>query len=253
MGSATGPSRYSTSYKSRKWYAYIDFSVSYPNNTQATISVTLYFRGNSDTWGQVGKYCSGAISIGGTQVASFAAGSQSWLFSNITSKQVLTGSRTINRTTAQQNIAVSGWVNLSSSSAYHSSSGASTASGTQAVAALPSYAINYYGNGATGGSTAAQTKYYGVNLALRANGFDRPGYDFVSWNTNADGTGTTYAAEATYTGNAALNLYAIWEAKPVYIKESGQWYPGIPYVKVGNTWYQNSGLFVKENDVWVPL
>ena len=32
------------------------------------------------------------------------------------------------------------------------------------------------------------------------------------WNTKADGTGTSYASGASYTGNAALTLYAIWTA-----------------------------------------
>ena len=197
MGSATGPKRNSTSYKSRKWYAYLEWSISYPNNTQATISATLYFRGNSDTWGQVGKYCSGAISIGGTQRASFSAGSQSWLFSNITSKQVLTASATINRTTASQNIAVSGWVNLSSSSAYHSSSGASTASGTQAVSARPAYTVTF-ANG-YGGTHSTATVYYGYTTTFPA--ISRTGYTFNKWNGSYAAGATTPAitANTTYT------------------------------------------------------
>lgn len=33
---------------------------------------------------------------------------------------------------------------------------------------------------------------------------------FSKWNTNADGSGTDYAAAASYTANADLTLYAIW-------------------------------------------
>lgn len=212
MGSATGPTRTpsSSSYKSRTWYAYIEWSISYPSATTATISATLYFRGAKGNWGQVGKYVSGAISIGGSQVASFSAGSQSWQFSNITSKQVLTGSKTITRTTAAQNIAVSGWVNIASASAYDSSAGASTASGTQSVSAKTSYTISYNGNGATGGSVSGQTKWYGTNLTLRSNGYTRTGYTFSKWNTAANGSGTSYSAGGTYSANAAATLYAIW-------------------------------------------
>ncbi|MDD3881898.1 MAG: InlB B-repeat-containing protein [Eubacteriales bacterium] len=36
------------------------------------------------------------------------------------------------------------------------------------------------------------------------------GKSFSKWNTNADGTGTDYAAAASYTANASLTLYAIW-------------------------------------------
>lgn len=33
---------------------------------------------------------------------------------------------------------------------------------------------------------------------------------FSKWNTKADGTGTDYAAAASYTANADLTLYAVW-------------------------------------------
>ena len=38
----------------------------------------------------------------------------------------------------------------------------------------------------------------------------RRGYVFQGWNTKADGTGTEYAANANYTANADLTLFAIW-------------------------------------------
>lgn len=252
MGSADGPTRTpkNSSYKSRKWHSHIDWSVSYPSATTATISVTLYFQGVKSTWGQVGKYVSGAISIGGVQVASFATGSQSWLFSNMTSKQVLTGSRTITRTTATQNIAVSGWVNIASASAYDSSAGASTASGTQAVSAKTSYTVSYDGNSSTSGSTASQTKWYGTNLTLQANGFKRTGYDFIEWNTASNGSGTSYKPGGVYSANAAVKLYAIWKRKPINKKINGIWHSGIAHVKVNGTWKAASNIYVKINGVW---
>ena len=73
-----------------------------------------------------------------------------------------------------------------------------------------SYAVTYNGNGSTGGSTSSQTKVNGTALTLRSNGFTRTGYTFVRWNTKADGSGTNYAAGASYTTNAALTLYAQW-------------------------------------------
>lgn len=39
----------------------------------------------------------------------------------------------------------------------------------------------------------------------------RTDYNFLGWNTKADGTGTNYAAGANYTSNATLTLYAKWE------------------------------------------
>ena len=72
------------------------------------------------------------------------------------------------------------------------------------------YAVEYDGNGADGGSTAAQTKIYGTSLTLQDNGFSRTGYSFTGWNTSADGSGSAYAAGASYTANSAVTLYAQW-------------------------------------------
>lgn len=89
--------------------------------------------------------------------------------------------------------------------------------------AAATYAVTYDGNGSDDGSTSAQTKTYNVNLTLRANGFTRTGYTFDGWNTKADGTGTSYAAGDTYSGNAALNLYAQWQRAniPLYVNVDG--------------------------------
>ena len=82
---------------------------------------------------------------------------------------------------------------------------------TFTVGAKTSYAVSFDGNGATGGNTLAQTKWYNESLALRSNGFTRAGWTFAAWNTKADGTGTSYAAGSSYTGNAALTMYAQWK------------------------------------------
>lgn len=83
------------------------------------------------------------------------------------------------------------------------------------------YSVTYNGNGNTGGSTASQAKYWGTALTLRANGFTRTNYTFQHWNTKADGSGTSYAAGASYTANAAVTLYAIWKKNniPVFIND----------------------------------
>lgn len=88
---------------------------------------------------------------------------------------------------------------------------------------VTSYAVTYNGNGADGGSTASQTKVYNTNLTLQSNGFTRTNFTFIEWNTSADGTGTSYAEGAVYTGNAALTLYAIWKQNniPVFINDNG--------------------------------
>lgn len=72
-------------------------------------------------------------------------------------------------------------------------------------------AIRYDANGGSG-APDGQTKYYGINIVLSSTVPTRTGYTFQSWNTNANGTGTSYAPGATYTGNTELTLYAIWKA-----------------------------------------
>ena len=43
------------------------------------------------------------------------------------------------------------------------------------------------------------------------NDFDNPGFDFIGWNTEADGSGTTYAPGATLADLGNVTLYAQWE------------------------------------------
>ncbi len=81
---------------------------------------------------------------------------------------------------------------------------------TFTVPALNSYPVTFNANGGTG-APSVQTKYYNVPLTLSNTKPTRTGYAFVRWNTKADGTGTNYNSGASYTANAALVLYAIWE------------------------------------------
>lgn len=120
-----------------------------------------------------------------------------------TKKLVESAVRTVSRTHSSQTIQCSGYVS--------SYAGQSSWYGNVTVAALASYTVTYNANGGSG-TTSAQTKWYGESLTLRSNGFTRTNYVFKCWNTKSDGTGTNYAAGATYTGNAALTLYAIWYA-----------------------------------------
>lgn len=194
------------------------------------------------------------------------------------------------------------------------------------VPALDSYGIYYNGNGATGGATGAQTKWYGQNLTLNSNGFTRPGYsfwhwntnnvntgisynaggtytansgatlyaiwnpiihydanggsdvpadqiktfgtnidltdaipvrdkyDFVEWNTAADGSGTSYHPGDTYTSNTALTLYAIWEKRATAkVKVDGAWHEGDIKCKVNGEWIDADSLYVKIGNEWVEI
>gem|GEM_PF-1218189 len=77
------------------------------------------------------------------------------------------------------------------------------------------YKVVFNGNGNTGGSTATQNFVWGTAQNLNANGFTKSGFEFKSWNTKADGTGTTYSNQQsvnklTDTPNGTVTLYAQW-------------------------------------------
>lgn len=73
------------------------------------------------------------------------------------------------------------------------------------------YSVTYNANGGVG-TVDSQQKEYDIALVLKSQGYTRTGYTLSSWNTKADGTGTTYKLGSTYTANAPLTLYAMWKA-----------------------------------------
>ena len=58
---------------------------------------------------------------------------------------------------------------------------------------------------------APQTVNAKTDTALNANTFTREGYNFLNWNTAADGTGDSYADGATVNLTENTTLYAQWE------------------------------------------
>lgn len=79
------------------------------------------------------------------------------------------------------------------------------------------YTISFNANDGTG-TMADQPMTYGTSANLTANSFTRTGYEFAGWNTEADGSGTSYTDEEsvsnlTVTNNASVTLYAQWEVE----------------------------------------
>lgn len=79
-----------------------------------------------------------------------------------------------------------------------------------------SYTVVFDGNSADASSMDPQEFKYDESKALNQNTIVRTGYTFTGWNTNADGTGTTYADKAvvsnlTYTDGERFILYAQWQ------------------------------------------
>ncbi len=75
------------------------------------------------------------------------------------------------------------------------------------------YPVTYNANGGTG-APDTQEKKVDVDIVLSSTVPTRDDYRFTGWNTATDGSGDSYAPGATYTTNAALNLYAQWV--PIY-------------------------------------
>jgi len=80
--------------------------------------------------------------------------------------------------------------------------------------ANPCYQVTYHGNNATSGYVNDPAQYAAdadPYVKYNTNGYERTGYEFVGWNTAANGSGTPYAEGAQITDIAAdVNLYAQW-------------------------------------------
>lgn len=107
-----------------------------------------------------------------------------------------------------------GWSTSSSATSATYTAGASytanSAATLYAVWQANTYKVTYNANGGTG-APGAQTKTYGKNLTLSTTKPTRTNYTFKGWATSASATTATYSAGGTYSANAAVTLYAVWE------------------------------------------
>ena len=107
-----------------------------------------------------------------------------------------------------------GWSTSSTATSATYAAGASytanSAATLYAVWKANTYTVSYNANGGTG-APANQTKTYGKTLTLSTTKPTRTNYNFKGWGTSASATTVSYAAGASYTANAAVTLYAVWE------------------------------------------
>lgn len=112
-----------------------------------------------------------------------------------------------------------GWSTSSSATtATYSAGGSYTANAAATLYAVwkaNTYTVKYNANGGSG-APANQTKTYGKTLTLSSIKPTRTNYNFKGWATSASATSVVYAAGGSYTANAAVTLYAVWEL--AYIK-----------------------------------
>jgi len=123
-----------------------------------------------------------------------------------------------------------GWsTNSAATSASYSAGGSYTnnESATLYAVWLKTYTITYNANGGSG-APSAQTKTKGTNLTLSSTKPTYTGYNFSSWNTKADGSGTSYSSGGTYSTDADVTLYAQWTVKTYTISYSANGGSGAP-------------------------
>lgn len=104
--------------------------------------------------------------------------------------------------------------------------GTMSASTTFSVPTLASYTITYNANGGSG-APSSQTKWHGKAITLSSTKPTRSGYSFQGWATSASGS-VAYSPGASYTGNAALKLYAVWKANTYTVSYNANGGSGAP-------------------------
>ena len=203
----------------RKCQAWVSYTQTANTDTSATFSVTGYARSGDGS----GYYY--AYDFGVTVRISYKVGNGSWTTLGSTTTVLNYGNNvgsttktfTVTRTHASQTVQVR-------CEAISTTSDWDTATSTLSISlnAKTSYPIALNANkpSAAAGSVtnmpANQTKWYNESLTLPSTSPTLTLYNFMGWNTKADGTGTAYAAGATYADNAALTLYAQWELAYAY-------------------------------------
>lgn len=106
-----------------------------------------------------------------------------------------------------------GWATSASGSVAYAAGASYTANAAVTLYAVwkaNTYTVSYNANGGSG-APGNQTKTYGTALTLSSTKPTRTNYTFKGWGTSASATTVSYAAGASYTENAAITLYAVWE------------------------------------------
>ena len=86
---------------------------------------------------------------------------------------------------------------------------------------IPGFTVTFNANGAHG-TVAPQTAYSGDSITIPgSSGLSKSGFTFAGWNTNADGTGTVFDINTTYTPSGDITLYAIWTATVTFNINNG--------------------------------
>lgn len=115
--------------------------------------------------------------------------------------------------------------NLSSTrfAIFTSNIGGGASNGREVYITISAPVANVVTFNANGGTGTMANQSSSAAAALNANSYSRSGYNFTGWNTAANGTGTAYAAGASFPFSANTTLYAQWavSAKTVTFDANG--------------------------------
>ena len=128
-----------------------------------------------------------------------SSGANSWVHSNWWWSDLNLGK--VNKTHSKQTISKSCKFN-------YGGKGEVSVTASIDLAAKNSYSVTYNANGGTG-APDNQVKWHDESLGLSSTVPTRAGFAFKGWSGS---NGSTYQPGASYTGNAALTLTAIWQA-----------------------------------------
>ena len=108
------------------------------------------------------------------------------------------------------------------------------------------YTVKYNGNGENSGTTPSSSHTYDTAKNLTANGYIKNGYQFVGWNTQANGSGTSYSDKQsvknlTATNGGTVTLYAQWKPYTLTIR-----YHGDGALKDGSTNVSGKDVLLEE-------
>ena len=112
------------------------------------------------------------------------------------------------------------------------------------------YTVKYNGNGENSGTTPSSSHTYDTAKNLTANGYVKNGYQFVGWNTQANGSGTSYSDKQsvknlTATNGGTVTLYAQWKPYTLTIR-----YHGDGALKDGSTNVSGKDVLLEEKVVY---
>ena len=209
------------------WRLRLDVSTT-TGSTGYTYSATLYLQ---NTYGSGASPFNWSITIDG----STKSGTFSSSISGGKTYKLGTYSKTVSRTHSAKTVKFSFTAKRPGSGVSDYRTGV-TGTGSSSLPAKPSYKVTYSANGGSG-APGSQTKWYGETLKLSSTKPTRTGHTFKGWAKSSSGS-VAYQPGASYTSNAALSLYAVWQAntwKITYNANGGSGAPAAQTKTYGKT------------------